>query len=543
MANKIQQSFKDNRPTKGKLPKNKIKLDTRGNPISPDFTFSGEIIQLQKRHYGQSSVSELLDRSFSEIAKTRENQTPENFFNLYNQLFFDIPKEGKLSHTFLIEESTNYIGGYEDPKGDKVNSLIDRVVELEQLAVNTSTDHPLFRNGTAIRGGSQLGIMQEGKLRRVSNAGDPSPYSQLKKTLGLMDPRTGEPLPDKESWTEVSSQTWDSLPKWPSGTTIDASADWSMTLSQFNIAVSNITIITDTVEQSELDSNEIQFLIEKLKKKTPYLGNTIEDNFNGTIEYTTEDLLPFNFNGTSLNETKVLYKKEGISVSISNRIRHIVEKWEARDDKGVYGLADNTHPKSFAAGHMSNLEIGKEHDRLQLIGLKQQYQIQNTFGILGETEQGFINRNFNASNITNNNYQNSSIFESNATAGTPGYYGYNLGGVYYVPATPGTPNTNPNVDTHEYGIDWKSQMIEELEEMREEVNDNQFVRYYWKIDGSRSFNQTTLDGAPVFSGQYYWVEDETDSVPNWARSLLNTEIAKQKDIYGNHAALSQIEDQ
>ena len=543
MANKIQQSFKDNKPTMGKLPENKNKLDTRGNPISPKFTFSGEIIQLQKRHYGQSSVSELLDRSFSEIAKTKENQTPENFFNLYNQLFFDIPKEGKLSHTFLIEESTNYIGGYEDPKGDKVNSLIDRVVELEQLAVNTSTDHPLFRNGTAIRAGSKLGIMQEGKLRRVSNSGDPSPYQQLKKTLGLINPLTGKLLPDKESWTEVSSQTWESLPKWPSGTTIDASADWSMTLSQFNIAVSNITIITDTVEQSELDSNEIQFLIEKLKKKTPYLGNTIEDNFNGTIEYTTEDLLPFNFKGNSLNETKVLYKKEGISLSISNRIRHIVEKWEARDDKGVYGLADNTHPKSFAAGHMSNLEIGKEHDRLQLIGLKQQYQFQSHL-YTNETEQQFINRNFNKSNITNNNYQNSSILDtSNATAGTPASTVESFGFSYQIPATPGTPNTNHNADTHEYGVDWKSQMIEELEEMMEEVNDNQFVRYYWKLDSSRSFNQTTLDGAPVFSGQYYWVEDETDVVPNWARSLLNIEIDKQKGIYGNHAALSQIEDQ
>ena len=73
----------------------------------------GEIIELQKIHYGASSVSELLDRSFNEITKTRDNITPENFFNLYNQLFYDIPKDGKQSHTSLIEESTDYIGGYE----------------------------------------------------------------------------------------------------------------------------------------------------------------------------------------------------------------------------------------------------------------------------------------------------------------------------------------------------------------------------------------------------------------------------------------------
>ena len=130
MANKIQQSFKDNKPTMGKLPENKNKLDTRGNPISPKFTFSGEIIQLQKRHYGQSSVSELLDRSFSEIAKTKENQTPENFFNLYNQLFFDIPKEGKLSHTFLIEESSKLVEFEKDT--ENIQPLLDEISQLRE---------------------------------------------------------------------------------------------------------------------------------------------------------------------------------------------------------------------------------------------------------------------------------------------------------------------------------------------------------------------------------------------------------------------------
>ena len=79
--------------------------------------------------------------------------------------------------------------------------------------------------------------------------------------------------------------------------------------------------------------------------------------------------------------------------------------------------------------------------------------------------------------------------------------------------------------------------------MLAEVEDDQFQRYYWMLDYEKSFNQTTLDGAPVFNGQYYWVKDDTDAVPRWAKSLLRMEISKQKDIYGNHATLSQIEDQ
>ena len=542
MAGKNQKSFKNNQPTRGKLlGRDKFMLDSKGNKVSKK-PMEGEIIELQKRHYGQSSAGELLDRSFSEIAQTKDRQTPANFFKLYQQLFYDIPKRGKESHTYLIEESTNYVGDYEDPKGEKIGNLIDRVVELEQLAVKTSSDHPLFRNGTAIRRGGSLGIMQEGRLRRISNSGNPSPYSQIKKTLGLIDPLSGKALDDEDSWTRVTSQTWESLPKWPDNTDINSSADWSLTLSQFNVAVSNITILTDTVEQSELDNSEIQYLIERLQKKTPYLGNTIEDNNNGTIVYTVADLLPFDFKGTSLNQTKVLYKKENISVSISNRIKHIVEKWEAKDDKGVYGLADNTHPKSFSAGHMSNVEIGAESDRKQRAALNNQAWI---YGNYQESErQAYINANFNAANVTNANYQNSSIFASNATAGTSAGWGYNAFGQYtYTSGTSPTPNTNPNMDSHEYGVDWKSQMIEELEDMLAEVEDDQFQRYYWMLDYEKSFNQTTLDGAPVFNGQYYWVKDDTDAVPRWAKSLLRMEISKQKDIYGNHATLSQIEDQ
>tara|TARA_R110000744_G_scaffold30103_1_gene71400 strand:+ start:7948 stop:9468 length:1521 start_codon:yes stop_codon:yes gene_type:complete len=328
-----------------------INLDPSGNVIPTPL--EGEIIELQKRHYDQASVSELLDRGFSEIFKSKDKLTVDNFFNLYQELFYDLPQQGKRSHTYLIEESTKYIGGYEDPKDDKINSLIDKLTEIETAQIEIPSEHPLFRNGTAIRYGTSLGIMQEGHLRSVSNqknGDEPSPYQQLKRTLGLIS-TDGRVLGDKESYTVVTEQTWNSLPKWPEGTKIDEVADWSLTLSQFNIAESNITTLKESVKTSELDQFEINFLINELENKTPYLGITLEDNFNGNIVYGPTDLLPFGFPGNYQMEggfLQVFYQGgagnnnywngDARKVSAQKIKNSIIQTYEVKDYKGMYDI-------------------------------------------------------------------------------------------------------------------------------------------------------------------------------------------------------------
>ena len=147
--------------------------------------------------------------------------------------------------------------------------------------------------------------MQEGRLRLVSNQGNPSPFTQLKKTLGIVDadgkPRTGE-----DSWTRVTEQTWDSLPKWPPGTAINESADWSLTLGQFNQAASNITVLSENIKVSELGQSEINFLINELQNKTPFEGITVEDSLAGNVP--PEDLTPFGSPGNKEGAIKVYYK-------------------------------------------------------------------------------------------------------------------------------------------------------------------------------------------------------------------------------------------
>ena len=303
-----------------------IESDSGGNVISATIKpFEGEIIELQKRHYDQASTSELLDRGFSEIAKSRDKLTTDNFFNLYQELFYDLPKQGKKSHTYLIEESTRYIGGYEDPKEDKINDLINRIVEIETAQIETPSEHPLFRNGTAIRYNKSLGIMQEGHLRSISNqkgAGETSsPYGQLKKTLGLKG-ADGKVLQDEDSWTTVTEQTWNSLPKWPAGTKINQYADWSLTLNQFNVAASNITALTQNVKTSQLDQFEIDFLIKELENKPPITTVNGEGNdevvWNGI--YLDSDLLPFDFPGNAENEVRILNTSTNSLTSIVSEL-------------------------------------------------------------------------------------------------------------------------------------------------------------------------------------------------------------------------------
>jgi len=493
----------------------------------------GEIIELQKIHYGQSSVSELLDRSFNEITKTRDNITPENFFNLYNQLFYDIPKDGKNSHTFLIEESTDYIGGYEDPKGEKINSLIDRVIELETTALQNPTDHPLFGNGTAIRAGGSLGIMQEGKLRRVSNSGDPSPYQQLKKTLGLKG-ADGKPLSDEDSWTVVSTQTWESLPRWPEGTEINEVADWSLTLSQFNVAASNITLITDTIAQSELDSSEISFLIDELGKKTPFKGHTIEDNFNGTIEYTEEDLEPIGVKGTWEGQEAVFYigyHERLVPMShldINSAISSIIGYWEARDSKGLYDLGDWYE----SLGHMTP-EEQEERQLANSIAFAQKIKkaIPDWLGLDDDVDRIFVQAGSNIGKALD-------AIQDGIEDAAGSYLAKQVRKLLDKINFTKYPE---HPDKHIYGEDWKSQMLEDLEELGSHVENNNFHRYIWGTDWEKSFNQQTLDGVPIFNGQMYWIKDDTTRYKNWARDEVKNAITIQKSIYGQHNKLVEIE--
>ena len=70
-----------------------------------------ENINIRKKLYSKSDVDSFLDISFSEVANIENkpiSQRISNFFKDYNDLFYDIGKEGENSHKTLFNQSKEY---------------------------------------------------------------------------------------------------------------------------------------------------------------------------------------------------------------------------------------------------------------------------------------------------------------------------------------------------------------------------------------------------------------------------------------------------
>lgn len=106
-------------------------------------------VNLVKEVYGRNTYTRVVDTSFSElytpvtasIAPTT-TLTVEEFFNLYNELFFEIPAIGEVnSHEYLVKRSTEYLGGgvltdNERAYIEEINSLRQQLLEANQNYLN-----------------------------------------------------------------------------------------------------------------------------------------------------------------------------------------------------------------------------------------------------------------------------------------------------------------------------------------------------------------------------------------------------------------------
>ena len=94
-----------------------------------------ENIKLNKTVFNKAQYSKTIDTTFNTLGvKTIQEQldeqpNTEEFFSLYNELFYDIPELGKTnSHEFLIKQSSEYINFEEE------NEIIEELQkEISQL--------------------------------------------------------------------------------------------------------------------------------------------------------------------------------------------------------------------------------------------------------------------------------------------------------------------------------------------------------------------------------------------------------------------------
>jgi hypothetical protein len=96
---------------------------------------------LNRTVFKKEAYESAIDTSFAKVSTPasplEDTITIEEFFNLYDILFYDIPTTGDVnSHTYIAQTSGDYANF--DQTNDEVQALIDEITELrkENLELN-----------------------------------------------------------------------------------------------------------------------------------------------------------------------------------------------------------------------------------------------------------------------------------------------------------------------------------------------------------------------------------------------------------------------
>lgn len=114
-----------------------------------------EKIDLNKTVYNKSLYEKTIDTSFSQLGvKTIQEQldeqpTVEELFGLYNELFYNIPKNGTSnSHEYLIQQSSEYIDF--DQNNSEVEALQNEIAQLRTELLDAQKQIVELQTGTTL---------------------------------------------------------------------------------------------------------------------------------------------------------------------------------------------------------------------------------------------------------------------------------------------------------------------------------------------------------------------------------------------------------
>jgi hypothetical protein len=102
-----------------------------------------EIISLQQSIYDKATFSRVVNTQFTELntpQPTVVGVTVDEFFQLYEDLFFDIPKDGEVnSHNYILNKEAEYLGI--DLANDvDIQALLQEITDLRQQLLQVETD-------------------------------------------------------------------------------------------------------------------------------------------------------------------------------------------------------------------------------------------------------------------------------------------------------------------------------------------------------------------------------------------------------------------
>tara|TARA_B100000989_G_C19532936_1_gene471221 strand:- start:10105 stop:10458 length:354 start_codon:yes stop_codon:yes gene_type:complete len=104
-----------------------------------------ENINLNKEVFNKKDYEKTINNKFSQIGvkpiqeQIDEQPTVEEFFKMYNDLFYDIPEIGSTnSHEFLVKTSGEYINTETD--NELISALQDEIAQLRQELLQIQED-------------------------------------------------------------------------------------------------------------------------------------------------------------------------------------------------------------------------------------------------------------------------------------------------------------------------------------------------------------------------------------------------------------------
>jgi hypothetical protein len=99
-------------------------------------------IPVQKTVFNKDTYGRVIDTQYTQLIHPSETEnlsfTVDDFFELYEQLFYQIPKEGDTnSHQYILQREADYLGI--SLSQDDVQALLDEITSLRQQVLDTQT--------------------------------------------------------------------------------------------------------------------------------------------------------------------------------------------------------------------------------------------------------------------------------------------------------------------------------------------------------------------------------------------------------------------
>ena len=100
-------------------------------------------IPVQKTVFSKDSFSKVVNTQFNQLIDSTAGEeqlsfSVDDFFELYNQIFYQIPTEGESnSHQYILQREADYLGV--SISQDDVQALIDEITSLRQQLLDSQT--------------------------------------------------------------------------------------------------------------------------------------------------------------------------------------------------------------------------------------------------------------------------------------------------------------------------------------------------------------------------------------------------------------------